>query len=449
MPSNWNTTTLDQLGRIVTGKTPSTKIEANFGDEYPFVSPRDMTGSKFIGDTERFLSEQGAQTVKSSIVPENSVVVSCIGSDMGKAAILQRQSVTNQQINTLVVDSAHDHRFVYYNLRARKDEIRSMAGGSAQPILNKSDFGKLSIVLPSRAEQSSIADVLSSLDDKIELNRQMNETLEEMAQTLFKSWFVDFDPVIDNALAAGNAIPEPLQKRAEARQALGDQRKPLPADIQALFPDRFAFTDEMGWIPDGWDDGKLGSLLEQRVERVSPSDYTRSVPYVPIDCISPKSLFLNYSKHGEEAQSSLTKFYENDILFGAMRPYFHKVCIAPFDGITRTTAFVLYPRKASDFAFALLALHQEKAIEFATAHSTGTTIPYAKWEKSLSEYSLVVPPAELRKLFNDKMKYTLLKIPTKYSENRVLSDLRDTLLPKLLSGELRIPDAEKQVAEAV
>lgn len=86
--------------------------------------------------------------------------------------------------------------------------------------------------LPPLPEQKAIAHILGTLDEKIELNRRMNETLEQMAHTLFKSWFVDFDPVIDKALAAGNPIPEPLQKRAEKRKALGDKRKPLPEDIQ-------------------------------------------------------------------------------------------------------------------------------------------------------------------------------------------------------------------------
>ena len=110
----------------------------------------------------------------------------------------------------------------------------------------------MKVYLPPINEQEGIVEVLGTLDDKIELNRQMNATLEAMAQALFKSWFVNFDPVIDNALAAGNPIPDALQKRAEVRRALGDRRKPLPADIEQHFPDRFVFSEEMGWIPEGW-----------------------------------------------------------------------------------------------------------------------------------------------------------------------------------------------------
>ena len=108
----------------------------------------------------------------------------------------------------------------------------------------------------------AIAHILGSLDDKIELNRRMNETLEAMAQALFKSWFVDFDPVIDNALAAGNTIPDELKEKAAIRQGLGDKRKSLPDDIRRLFPSEFAYTEEMGWIPKGWEVSKVGQKVE-------------------------------------------------------------------------------------------------------------------------------------------------------------------------------------------
>ena len=429
MQSNWNTTTLDQLGRIVTGKTPSTKVEENFGDEYPFVSPRDMNGSRFIGDTERLLSEQGAQSVKSSIVPENSVVVSCIGSDMGKAAILQRRSVTNQQINSLIVNSEHDYRFIYYNLSARKDEIRSMAGGSAQPILNKSDFGKLSIALPERAEQSSIADILSSLDDKIELNRQMNETLEAMAQALFKSWFVDFDPVIDNAVAAGNEIPEPLQARAAARQALGDQRKPLPPEIQAQFPSRFVFTDEMGWIPEEWKVAEVGSIVERLTirKRYKKKDVEEfgSVPVYE----QGANILLGYHENEAEIDATLA---DPAFIFGD-HTCVTKLSIKPFSISENVIAL---KGKGLNTSWVYYAVSDKQHFEEYRRH----------WMELIVK-NVVVPPEGLTELFGLKVQSLLEKQQIASDENSTLSRLRDTLLPKLLSGQLRVDDAEKQVTE--
>jgi type I restriction enzyme S subunit len=192
----------------------------------------------------------------------------------------------------------------------------------------------------------------------------------------------------------------------------------------------------------------LGNVLSQRVERCIASAETASRPYVPIDCISPQSLFLTESKPGEEAQSSLTKFYKGDLLFGAMRPYFHKVCITPFDGTTRTTAFVLYPRQANDFAFATLLLHHPDTIDFATRHSTGSTIPYAVWTGSLEDMPVPIPPAQVRNVFNNAVRPILVRIAEPYFENRTLAALRDTLLPKQISGELRVMTG-RQIAEAV
>ena len=146
--------------------------------------------------------------------------------------------MTNQQINAIVVEPPNLPLFVFYNLSMRKEEIRATAGGSAQPILNKSAFGKLDILLPTPPEQRTIVHVLGTLDDKIELNQRMNETLERMAQALFKSWFVDFDPV---------------RAKMEGRDT------GLPQDIADLFPDRLV-ESSLRDVPEGWDIESLSKL---------------------------------------------------------------------------------------------------------------------------------------------------------------------------------------------
>jgi type I restriction enzyme S subunit len=121
-----------------------------------------------------------------------------------------------------------------------------------------------------------------------------------------------------------------------------------------------------------------------------------------------------------------------------MRPYFHKVCIAPFDGTTRTTAFVLVPRQNMDFGFGTLLLHHHDTIDYATRHSTGSTIPYAVWTSSLELMPAVIPPAAVRDAFDNKARPLLDRIVAPYFEARTLATLRDTLLPKLISGSIRI-----------
>ena len=184
---------LGEIGNIVTGKTPITRFSHYFGKDIPFITPRDMDDTRYITETDRSLSIDGARSVKSAMIPKNSIVVSCIGSDMGKIAIAREKSVTNQQINSLIVNDENDFLYVYYSLCTKRHELRSIASGSALPILNKSDFEKIEIDLPSLETQKETAHILGTLDDKIELNRRMNNTLEEIAQALFKHWFIDFE----------------------------------------------------------------------------------------------------------------------------------------------------------------------------------------------------------------------------------------------------------------
>src|SRR5262245_14961252 len=132
-PSDWRITTLDQLGPIITGKTPSSLVPDVFGGEVPFVTPTDLDGRRVIDKTGRYLTDLGLGAVQSSRLPAGAVMVSCIGTDMGKAAVTATECVTNQQINSIVVNSGDDPLFVYYNLRNRKEEIRASASGSAQP----------------------------------------------------------------------------------------------------------------------------------------------------------------------------------------------------------------------------------------------------------------------------------------------------------------------------
>ncbi|MGE4159662.1 MAG: restriction endonuclease subunit S [Planctomycetota bacterium] len=297
--------------------------------------------------------------------------------------------------------------------------------GAVFDSLRCADVPNFELRIPPLPEQRAIAHILGTLDDKIELNRKMNETLEAMARALFKSWFVDFDPV---------------RAKAEGRDT------GLPKEIADLFPDSFV-DSELGEIPRGWGVGKLGDILTQRVERCVVSSETAVRPYVPIDCISSKSLCLTESKSGEEAQSSLAKFYKGDLLFGAMRPYFHKVCIAPFDGTTRTTAFVLFPKAKEDFAFATLLLHHPDTIDYATRHSTGSTIPYAVWNSSMEEMPLIIPSSEIRCAYDRSVRPLLDRIPEPYFQNRALASMRDMLLPRLISGELCIEEPKRFIKE--
>ncbi|MGP4847078.1 restriction endonuclease subunit S, partial [Marinobacter sp. 1Y8] len=185
-----------------------------------------------------------------------------VGRSGASYGVVSYSEVDYWPLNTaLFVKDFHGNhpKFAYYFLKSM--DFERYNSGSAVQSLNRNHIHPIEISIPPLPEQKAIAHILGSLDDKIELNRQMNETLEAMAQALFKSWFVDFDPVIDNALAAGNAIPDEFMERAEQRKAT--ERKDN-SDIQSLFSDEFEFTEEMGWIPRGWLVKNSGDLFDVR-----------------------------------------------------------------------------------------------------------------------------------------------------------------------------------------
>ena len=425
----WRETTLGHVVEFLSGGTPSRAQAAYWNGLVPWVSAKDMKRFR-LRDTEDHVTAEGVAN-GTKLVPTGTVLLLVRGMTLLNelpVCITERPMMFNQDVKALRPLPGLDPDFLPYLVLGNKNRLLNLVdlAGHGTGRLNSEELKALNVQLPSEAEQRAIAHILGTLDDKIELNRRRNETLEAMARALFKSWFVDFDPV---------------RAKMEGRDPA------LPKHIADLFPDRFV-NSELGEIPEGWRVGALGDVLRQRVERCRVSEETASRPYVPIDCISPKSLFLIESKLGKEAKSSLTKFYTGDLIFGAMRPYYHKVCIAPFDGTTRTTAFVLYPKRKRDFAFATLLLHDPDTIDFATRNSTGSTIPYAVWTDSLEAMTTIIPTSGVLKAFNDTVRPLLMRIPKPYFESRTLAALRDALLPKLITGELRVKDAGMFFSEA-
>ena len=175
----WRKTYVSELGRIVTGKTPKTSVRKNYGGIIPFLTPSDDMESKYVNQTIKTISDIGIKEVRNCLLPPNSVCVSCIGSNLGKVVITKDIAVTNQQINSIVVDQEmFDVDFVYYSMMILGKELNYISKTStAVPIINKTTFSNCTISCPPLPLQKTIGKVLASLDDKIELNRQINQNL--------------------------------------------------------------------------------------------------------------------------------------------------------------------------------------------------------------------------------------------------------------------------------
>lgn len=191
--SEWKEYKLGEVGEITTGKTPSLHNPEDWGNEFLFITPSDYCNyGKYAKDSIRKLSASGLERLKKKVLPPKSILVTCIGSDMGKVAMNNVMCITNQQINAIVPYKEYDNDFVYYSLLNAYDTLRVLGGdGTAVPIVNKSDFENIVLKLPPLDEQKRIAGVLSSLDDKIDLLNRENATLEALAETLFRHYFIE------------------------------------------------------------------------------------------------------------------------------------------------------------------------------------------------------------------------------------------------------------------
>ena len=449
----WREATLDQLGRIVTGRTPPSKIQGFFGGEIPFVTPTDLDGRRVIVSTGRSLTKKGVEAVYNSRIPARSVMVSCIGSDMGKTAIAARECVTNQQINSIVVDSGNEPLFVYYNLSNRKVEIHAAAGGSAQPILNKSGFGQFDILLPPPDQQRSIAHILGTLDDKIVLNRRMNQTLEEMARALFKSWFVDFDPVRAKATLKHHATTLPQggsDWSVERARAFLDRLDP---DIAALFPDRFV-DSELGPIPEGWEGGSLHDLVELLSGGTPKTSVTQywdgNIPwYTAKDAPSMSDVFVLETERSitqAGVENSAAKILPTQTTIITARGTVGRLACLGRPMAMNQTCYGI--RGARGYPVFFTYWKVRMTVDELRRRTHGTIFDTVT-RQTFKLVNSVVPPVELAGRFDKAILPVMTKMLSNLDESRKLAAVRDALLPKLIAGELRMSVNHSSVSQEV
>lgn len=171
-------TTIKELGKVVTGKTPSTSISEFYGGSVPFLTPTDDLNGVFVPNTAKKLTSQGVAAVKNCLLPPHSICVSCIGSDLGKVVITKEETVTNQQFNSIIPNENINAYYLYYTFIGLEKYLKDLSTSSTSvPIVNKSDFSEIKLVLPPLERQNQIATILFAIDRKIALNREINRNL--------------------------------------------------------------------------------------------------------------------------------------------------------------------------------------------------------------------------------------------------------------------------------
>lgn len=400
----WKEVKIGDLGQIITGKTPKTAIKKNWGGKIPFLSPSDDMSNKTSPVTARTLTELGVAEVAKCLIPANSICVSCIGSDLGKVVKTDRELVTNQQINTIVPHSNVDSDFVYYLMCIVGKELNYISKTStAVPIINKSTFSDWNIVIPEKVEeQRRIASILSSLDRKIELNNKINADLEEMAQAIFKNWFVDFEPFKD---------------------------------------DKFV-DSELGMIPEGWKVGRLTDVIKLMPGGTPKTSEPLYWDNGTIPFFSPKDVNGVYcfatEKHITEAglNKCSSNLYPKDTIFITCRGTVGKVCLVACDMAMNQSNYAI---KAIDGYSQYYVFFLVKSVVERLIKKSNGAVFSAITSKDFDE-EILIPSQKAVEDFTNVIDGFFRRIFTIGTESSRLSTLRDTLLPRLMSGELEVPE---------
>ncbi len=320
-----------------------------------------------------------------------------------------------------------DTRFVYYTLTNELSGLLSRCAGSVFPNLSRQDLEGFEIWWPDTDTRFAIAHILGTLDDKIELNRRMNETLEAMARALFKSWFVDFDPV---------------RAKAEGRQPAG-----MDAETATLFPDSFE-DSPLGKIPKGWATANLPDAFEMNPLRSLPKG--SAAPYLEMSNM-PTSSARALAWENREFTSGM-KFVNGDVLVARITPCLENGKTALVDFLTEgqvgwgsTEYIVLHSKPPLPPEYAYFLARSDDFRSHAIQNMTGTSGRQRVPAECFDSYQVVVPPGQIAETFGVTAGSAMRAMKQHDEESRTLAAIRDALLPKLLSGEVRVKGAEKIV----
>ncbi|PFI32608.1 hypothetical protein COI53_04005 [Bacillus thuringiensis] len=301
--------------------------------------------------------------------------------------------------------------FLYYSLQTRELQYQIMMNegtGSVVSNIRIPLLKKMKLVVPNLQEQQRITKLLFDIDNKIIVNKEIIDNLERLAQTLFKHWFIDFE------------FPN---EQGQSYKSSGGEM----------------VESELGEIPKGWKAGCIGEICEQVKDKVNLDKMNEKFNYIGLEHMPQGSIALANWESSEKVSGNKGLFKKDDILFGKLRPYFKKVGIASINGVCSTDILIFNSKQSFEKSYLLLNLIQDRFIEYATNTATGTRMPRSGW-KQISSYKIVIPDKIALSKFEEIVLPMLTKIQDITHENLYLEHLRDTLLPKLLSGEIKISD---------
>lgn len=460
MGSKWEAVRLgDYCIKIGSGATPKggNSVYTDTGNTY-FIRSQNVYNDGFNANGLVFITDEAAIKLKNVDIQENDVLLNITGDSVARVCIAPKcflPARVNQHVAIIrPKNDAFDPRFLRYFLSSPHQQallLTLASAGATRNALTKGMIEDLQVPKPPLHLQTSIANALDSFDKKIESNNKINQTLEQMSQTLFKSWFVDFDPVIDNALDAGNPIPETLQSRAELRQKVRNSAdfKPFPADIRALFPAEFEET-ELGWVPKGW-------ILESVAKSININPSVKLPQNTIAKYVDMKSLptqGYSISDVIEKPYAGGAKFQKNDTLFARITPCLENGKTGFVDFLDeQETAFgstefiVMRGTTKVHYSYVACLARENNFRLHAIQNMVGSSGRQRVQNSCFDSFYIVIPTPSVMSLFAGKVSSYFDKMYCCNVENKSLTALRDTLLPKLISGELSLEDLPNLVAQ--
>lgn len=358
-----------QLGElcisIQSGGTPNRKEPSYYSssvDGIPWAKTQEIRDGK-IYDTEEFISYAGLENSSAKIVPDNTILIAMYGATVGRIGLTAKSMATNQAACALLVDEKKaSFLYLYYHLFSVRETLIGLANGAAQQNLNLRTIKEFEVALPPLDEQKRIAKILGSVDDKIETNSRLLDSLDELLRLEYL------------AMKNGSGL-------------------------------------------------KVSDIVSEVKDGVSPTDILPDEVYVGLEHLPRRDVWLRDWGRGEEVTSNKSRFKKGDILFGKLRPYFHKVVVAPVDGICSTDIIVARPKSGFE-SLALQALSSDAVVTHATNASNGTRMPRAKWSD--------LKDLEVRGSANSKSVVSFELAAALVAENRQLAETRDLLIRQLM-----------------
>ena len=390
---------------ICSGGTPKSTVAEYYSGNIPWLNTKEINFCR-IYKTEKTITDEGFNNSSAKWIPANSVIVAMYGATAGKTAITRIPLTTNQACCNLTIDSTKaDYRFVYYALCNDYTFLSSLANGGAQQNLNALQIKEFEIPFPSLREQKRIADILSSLDDKIELNRRINDNLEQQAQALFKAWFVDFEP----------------------------------------FKDGKFVNSELGRIPEGWKILCADEIYNINIGKTPPRKESvwfsetedANIKWISISDLANCGTFVGSSSEYLTPQA-INKFniivVPSDTVLLSFKLTIGRIAIAKCSLTTNEAIARFYLPNPTYREFTYLTL---KNYDYSKLGST-SSIATAVNSKIIKNMKILFPNTKDIEKFHNTVKPIFDTIKSKSDEIDRLCELRDTLLPRLMSGELSI-----------